>query len=124
MECTNDKITLVDDISALIEQSRRIIYSQAGSTTILLFWQIGRRVNNEILQSKRAEYGKQIVSHLATQLTQKYGRSFEARNLRRMMQFAEQFLDFGIVSPVATQLSWHILLKYYRLARRKRNFFI
>jgi hypothetical protein len=23
-----------------------------------------------------------------------------------MMQFAEQFADFGIVSPLATQLSW------------------
>jgi len=39
-------------------------------------------------------------------MIEKYGRSFEARNLRRMMQFAEQFPDFEIVSPVATQLSW------------------
>jgi DUF1016 N-terminal domain len=39
-------------------------------------------------------------------LVASYGRSFEARNLRGMMQFAEQFLDFGIVSPLATQLSW------------------
>jgi hypothetical protein len=36
----------------------------------------------------------------------KAGRSFESRNLRRMMQFSEQFPDFGIVSPLATQLSW------------------
>jgi|SRR6185437_4335060 len=39
-----------------------------------------------------------------------YGRCFESRNLRRMMQFAEQFLDFRIVSPLTTQLSWsHII---------------
>jgi len=63
-----------------------------------------------ILENKRADYGKQIVSRLATQLSEKYGRSFELRNLRRMMQFAEQFSDFGIVSPSATQLSWaHIV---------------
>ena len=31
---------------------------------------------------------------------------YEARNLRRMMQFAEQFPDFEIVSRPATQLSW------------------
>jgi hypothetical protein len=35
-----------------------------------------------------------------------HGRSFESRNLRRMMQFAEQFPDFGIVSPLTTQLSF------------------
>jgi predicted nuclease of restriction endonuclease-like (RecB) superfamily len=110
MDLLNFEDTLADEISALIEQSRRLIYAQAGSTTISLFWQIGRRVNAEVLQSKRADYGKQIVSQLAAQLTQKYGRSFEARNLRRMMQFAEQFSDFEIVSPLATQLSWaHII---------------
>jgi len=53
---------------------------------------------------------QKIVATLATQLVASYGRSFEARNLRRMMQFAEQFPDFGIVSPLATQLSWtHIV---------------
>ncbi|HLA36450.1 MAG TPA: DUF1016 N-terminal domain-containing protein [Rhodocyclaceae bacterium] len=43
---------------------------------------------------------------MAIQLLAGYGRSFEVRNLRRMMQFAEQFPDFEIVSPLATQLSW------------------
>jgi len=47
------------------------------------------------LENKRADYGKQIVSRLATQLTATYGRGFEARNPRRMMQFYEQFLDFA-----------------------------
>ena len=97
---------LFQKISALIEQNRRTIYVQANSATVLLFWEIGRHINQDILENKRADYGKRIVSHLATQLTEKYGRSFEARNLRRMMQFAEQFCDFEIVSPLATQLSW------------------
>jgi hypothetical protein len=76
----------------------------------MTFWQIGRRVNLEVLGNKRADYGKQIVSRLATQLTASYGRSFDLRNLRRMMQFAELFSDFEIVSPSATLLSWsHIV---------------
>jgi predicted nuclease of restriction endonuclease-like (RecB) superfamily len=58
------------------------------------------------LQNRRAEYGKQIVLTVSAQLERKYGRNFELRNLRRMMQFAEQFPDWQIVSPVATQLSW------------------
>jgi hypothetical protein len=73
---------------------------------VFLFWRIGQRVNSEILHHQRAEYGQKIVMTLATQLVASYGRSFESRNLRRMMQFAEQFPDFGIVSPLATQLSW------------------
>ena len=93
-------------VSGLIEEARRTLARQANSTTVYLFWRIGQQVNGEILNHQRAEYGQKIVSSLATQLVASYGRSFEARNLRRMMQFAEQFPDFGIVSPLATQLSW------------------
>jgi predicted nuclease of restriction endonuclease-like (RecB) superfamily len=46
------------------------------------------------------------VSQLATQLSLQYGREFELRNLRRMMQFARQFSNLQIMSQVATQLSW------------------
>jgi len=97
---------LFDKISTLIEQSRREIYSHAASTTVFLFWEIGKRINENILANERADYGKKIVSRVATQLTEKYGRSFEARNLRRMMQFYEQFPNFEIVSALPTQLSW------------------
>jgi len=106
MDLTKPEQVLYEDVSALIEQSRRTIYAQASSAAVFLFWRIGQRINYDILENKRASYGKQIVSQLATQLTAKYGRSFEVRNLRRMMQFAEQFVDFEIVSRPATQLSW------------------
>lgn len=71
-----------------------------------MFWQIGNRINQDILQNKRAEYSKQIVSTVPTQLKERYGKNFELRNLRRMMQFAEQFTDFQIVVPLSRQLSW------------------
>jgi len=106
MDLINSEQILYDDVSTMIEQSKRVIYTQASSTTILLFWKIGLRINNDILQNKRADYGKKIVSKLSTQLTEKYGSSFAVRNLRRMMQFAEQFLDFEIVSKPSTLLSW------------------
>lgn len=93
-------------VSGLIEEARRALARQANSTLVFLFWRIGQQVNGEVLNHQRAEYGQKIVATLATQLVASYGRSFEARNLRRMMQFAEQFPDFGIVSPLATQLSW------------------
>jgi len=102
MDLINPEQTLFEDVSSMIEQSKRTIYTQANSATVLLFWKIGQRVNKDILQNKRADYGKQIVSKLSTQLTEIYGRTFAVRNLRRMMQFAEQFLDFEIVSRRGT----------------------
>jgi predicted nuclease of restriction endonuclease-like (RecB) superfamily len=97
---------LFNELSTLIEQSQQQVVAQANSTLTLLFWHIGNRINNEILQNKRADYGKQIVSTLSTQLKNKYGKNFEMRNVQRMMQFAEQFDDNSIVVPLARQLSW------------------
>ena len=97
---------LFTELSQLIEQSKQQVAIQTNSALTILFWQVGNRINQEILQNKRAEYGKQIVSTLSTQLENKYGRNFEVKNLRRMMQFAEQFTDFQIVVPLARQLTW------------------
>jgi predicted nuclease of restriction endonuclease-like (RecB) superfamily len=59
-----------------------------------------------VLLNKRAEYGAQVVSNLAEKLSIRYGRNFELRNLRRMMQFANVFPDKKIVSTLSTQLNW------------------
>ncbi len=102
---------LFNDIVQLIEKSRHQVAVQVNSGVTLLFWQVGNRINHYNLNNKRAEYGKQIVVTLSHQLVVRYGRNFEEKNLRRMLQFAEQFTDFEIVVPLARQLSWsHFLI--------------
>jgi predicted nuclease of restriction endonuclease-like (RecB) superfamily len=114
---------LLTSVSGLIEEARRTLVRQANASTVFLFWRIGQRVNSEILEGKRAEYGQRIVSSLVTQLVASYGRSFEARNLRRMVQFAEQFPDFGIVSPLAPQLSWSHIIEVLPLKTAEARLF-
>lgn len=97
---------LLQELSQLIEQSQQHLVSQANSILTMLFWHIGNRINENILQNKRADYGKQIVVTLSRELTKKYGRNFEEKNLRRMLQFAEQFTDNSIVVTLSRQLSW------------------
>jgi len=81
-----------------------------NSSLTLTYWHIGKRINSDVLQNERAGYGKQIVSILSSKLVEQYGKSFEVRNLRRMMQFTELFPDIEIVTPLVTQLSWtHII---------------
>ena len=98
--------SLITDLRTLINEARKKVALIVNTEITLLYWHIGKRINKEVLGNQRAEYGKQIVSTLSTQLTKEYGRGFELRNLRRMMQFAELFPDFQIVAPLARQLSW------------------
>lgn len=101
---------LFSDISLLIENSKKYVAHNVNSTITLLYWKIGKRINIDILQNKRAEYGKQIVVSLTRQLEGIYGKGFDEKNIRRMMQFASVFMDESIVVSLTRQLTWtHII---------------
>ena len=72
---------LLSELSQLIEQSRQQLVSQANSMLTMLFWHVGKRINENILQNKRADYGKQIVSTVSAKLENKYGRNFTEKNI-------------------------------------------
>ena len=61
--------SLLSDLSQLIEQAQRKIVIQINSGVSMLFWQVGKRISEHILQNKRAEYGKEIVVTLSPQLS-------------------------------------------------------
>jgi len=101
-----DENDLFEHISEIIDNRKRRAYARVNQEVTMMFWEIGHVINSFVLENKRADYGKKIVSALATQLEKTYGGNFSKRNLYRMMQFAEFFSDPEIVSPLATQLSW------------------
>jgi predicted nuclease of restriction endonuclease-like (RecB) superfamily len=97
---------LFKELSLLIENNKQKVILQVKSAVNLLFWQVGKRINDEILNNKRAEYGAQIIANLAEKLSANYGRNFDEKNLRRMLQFAECFPEKKIVVTLSRQLSW------------------
>jgi len=110
-------------LSALIEQTQQQVTTHTNSALTLLFWHIGNRINTAVLANRRADYGKQIVSTVSTQLKNQYGKNFELRNLRRMMQFAEQFSNVEIVVPVARKLSWSHFVELLTLKSQEARLF-
>lgn len=97
---------LLTRTSEVIEEGQAAAARQANLALTLTFWRVGRLVSEEILGSERAAYGEQIVVSLGRQLAEKYGRSYEEKNLRRMVQFARLFPDEQIVVSLGRQLSW------------------
>jgi len=97
------KENLAIEIKTLIEESKQQVSIAVNSTMTMLYWQIGKKINNEILKDTRASYGKQIVVSLSRQLCEEYGNSFSEKNLRRMMQFAAVFINYEIVVSLIRQ---------------------
>lgn len=114
---------LFNEISTLIDQSQTQVVSQVNSAMTLLFWQVGRRINEFVLEHKRAEYGKQIVVTLSRQLQERYGRNFEEKNLRRMLQFAEAFPEPEKVVTLSRLLSWSHFLVLLPLKTEEQRLF-
>ena len=122
-DLTLDK-KLVNELSLLIESSRTQVSIQVNSALTLLFWQVGDRINREILANKRAEYGKQIIPLLSIELEKQFGRNFTEKNLRRMMQFSDSFSNFEIVVTLSRQLSWsHFLVLIPIKDKKARDFY-
>jgi len=118
-------ISLFSEIRTLIESTRQRVAASVNAELSLLYWNVGRLINNDILKSKRAEYGKQIIAILSEQLTKEYGKGWTDKQLRRMMQFANVFSDEQIVVSVIRQLTWTHLIAIIPIADElKRNFYI
>jgi predicted nuclease of restriction endonuclease-like (RecB) superfamily len=119
------KTDLLGQIKALIMQSQQQLAVSVNSALTLLYWQIGKRINEEILSDKRADYGKQIIKDLAVKLTEEYGKGWGEKQLRQCIKFSQSFPEKEIVYTLCIQLSWsHIRLVMFMDEPIKRDFYI
>jgi predicted nuclease of restriction endonuclease-like (RecB) superfamily len=101
-----DVSALVRDLGAMIDAARKQVSVAANAALTALYWHIGHRVRTDVLEGRRAEYGAQIVAAVSRQLETQYGRGFNEKSLRRMVQFASAYPDAPIVATLSRQLGW------------------
>jgi predicted nuclease of restriction endonuclease-like (RecB) superfamily len=99
-------VQVFDKIAGLIEQARRRVATTINQEMVLLYWNIGKTIKEEIIKSDRAEYGKQIMQSLTVQLTQKYGKGFSSQNLWYMVQLYETYPILHALRGEFKELSW------------------
>ena len=61
--------SLIQDLRQIIEQARGHVAATANYALSMMYWHIGERINREVLDNQRAEYGKQIVASVMRQLS-------------------------------------------------------
>ena len=105
-------IELINDLRQIIDSARSHVAATANYEVTMMNRNIGNRINRDVLNYERAEYGKQIVAQVARQLQDEYGtKGFDEKSIRRMMQFARLMPESQIVAPLARKLSWsHFLI--------------
>ena len=73
---------LLGDLRKIIDTARSHVAATANYELTAMYWHIGDRINRDVLNNERAEYGQQIVSTLSTQLQQEY----ETKSFRTTIQ--------------------------------------
>lgn len=97
---------LLEDIKALIEQTKSRVAVKINQEMTLLYWNIGKKIHENILNSERAEYGKQVIEKLSQHLVSEYGKGFSQANIFKMIALYENFSDKNIFSTLSIKLSW------------------
>jgi predicted nuclease of restriction endonuclease-like (RecB) superfamily len=105
-ELTRSNDLLFQEVRQLIDTAKHRAAVAINAEITLLYWQIGNRIHTEILQGQRAEYGKQIIVSLSTQLTQTYGKGWGEKQLRHCLRLTETFPDLEIVYTLCREFSW------------------
>ncbi len=118
-------INLVSDLKELISTTKAQVAISVNSSLTLLYWNIGKKVEENILKNSRANYGEQIVHSVSAQLLKEFGKGYAKRNILNMIKFYKIFNDINIVHALSAQLSWtHFKSFIYIEDELKRTFYI
>jgi hypothetical protein len=97
---------LLPQIQTLIDAARKRAAVAVNAELTLLYWRVGKLLNERILQGERASYGQQVMQRLALDLTAKHGKGWSKQQLLNCLKVAQVFPDEEIVYALCIQLSW------------------
>jgi predicted nuclease of restriction endonuclease-like (RecB) superfamily len=116
---------LFNSISTLIKESRQRVSIAVNVELSMLYWNIGKHIKSDILNNKKAEYGKEIIATLSQQLTEHFGKGWSVRQLQYCLRTAETFPNEQIMHTLCAKLTWsHLRTIMYIDNALKREFYI
>ncbi|MBI9031867.1 DUF1016 family protein [bacterium] len=115
---------LLHELKKIISDGKNQVAQAINVGLTATYWNIGKRINQEILNNKRAGYGKEIITSVSQVLINEYGNGFSDKNLRHMIKFSEVFPNLQIVLTLSRQLSWsHFTSIIYLKTELERDFY-
>lgn len=97
---------LYNDVCQIIDNTRSRLATTVNAEVCWLHWHIGKRIKEDVLYNKRAEYGKEVLRNLSVLLNEKYGKGWGYEKLKHCVRSAYLFSEDEIGYAVRTQLTW------------------
>ena len=106
IDTLKESFQLYTDVCRIIDDTRNRVAVYVNSEVCHTNWRIGKRIKEDVLFNKRAEYGKQVVKNLSVRLTERYGKGWSLQTLQHCIRAAYTFTEEEIVYAVRMQFSW------------------
>lgn len=84
---------LYNDVCQIIDGARSRIATYVNTEACLTNWYVGKRIKEDVLYNKRAEYGKQVVKNLSVKLIERYGAGWGYEKLKHCVRSAYLFSE-------------------------------
>lgn len=97
---------LYSDVCHIIDDTRTRVAVYFNAEVSRTYWYIGKRIKEDVLYNRRADYGKQVVKNLSLRLTERYGKGWNYSTLQHCVRAAYTFTEDEIAYAVRTQFSW------------------
>ena len=97
---------LYDDVCHIIDGVKARVATYLNTEICMTNWYVGKRIKEDVLYNRRAEYGKQIIKNLASRLCEKYGSGWRFQKLQQCVRAAYTFTEDEIMYALRTQLTW------------------
>ena len=95
---------IITQIKNLLSDARNKAASVVNTAMLQAYWDIGRIIiEHEQDGEIKAQYGQQLLSELAKELTNSIGRGFSKSNLYNMRNF---YLEYPIFQTASGKLTW------------------
>ena len=116
---------LYNDVCEIIDGTRKRVATYVNTEVCLTNWYVGKRIKDDVLFNRRAEYGKKVVKRLALKLINRYGSGWSEKSLRHCLRAAETFSEEDILSAAQRQLTWtHLKTIMYIKDPLARQFYV
>ena len=105
---------VLKDVCSIIDSAEKYAHQSVNIALVQRNWFIGYRIAVEELKGKdRADYGVKVIKKLAKELTKKYGKGFDRRQLYYCLKFYKTFPE--IVNAVSSQFERLLSWTHYRI---------
>ena len=105
-ELVENNNEFISEVLQLVRKSRNKVAGLVNVELTMLYWNIGSKINQVVLNNNRAEYGKQVIEKLSNALTQEFGKGWSVRHIWNCIDFVKCFSDLQILHTLCAELSW------------------